>query len=206
MVDEEQFGNSRRTKRRSLGGYKARISGVFLCLQIDTGAEVSVIPEHDFQRLKITSLLPAQRKLRGSNQELSVKGKFTGKIRIRKREVEQTVYVIRGFYKPMLGQPAITALQILKRVGAVGVQPEEEFPQLFTGLGKLNEEYTIKLKEGATPFALNTRRVQVPLMKSVKTVLERMEKLAVISPVEALTNWCAGMVVMPKSEGSFGSA
>ena len=83
---------------------------------------------------------------------------------------------------------AVTALQILKRVGAVGVQPEEEFPQLF--------------KDGATPFALNTpRRVPVPLMKSVKSELERMEKLGVISPVEAPTDWCAGMVVVPKSEG-----
>ena len=182
---------------------KARLNGVFLRFQIDTGAEVSVIPEHDFQRLKNTTLLPAQRKLRGPNQEpLPVKGKFTGKIRIGKREVEQTVYVVRGLYKPLLGQPAITALQILKRVGAVGVQPEEEFPQLFTGLGKLSEEYTIKLKDGATPFALNTpRRVPVPLMKSVKSELERMEKLGVISPVEAPTDWCAGMVVVPKSEG-----
>ena len=91
----------------------------------------------------------------------------------------------------------------MKRVGAVkGVRPEEQFPQLFTGLGKLNDEYTIRLKEGAQPFALNTpRRVPVPLMKSVKSELERMEKLGVISPVETPTDWCAGMVVVPKSGG-----
>ena len=60
-------------------------------------------------------------------------------------------------YKPLLGDPAIRSLKLLKRVRAIeGVRSEELFPQLFTGLGKLEEEYTIRLREGAQPFALNT--------------------------------------------------
>lgn len=38
-------------------------------------------------------------------------------------------------------------------------------------------------------------------MKSVKAELERMEKLGVISKVNQPTDWCAGMVVMPKGNG-----
>lgn len=38
-------------------------------------------------------------------------------------------------------------------------------------------------------------------MKSVKTELERMEKLGVISKVSEPTDWCAGMVVVPKPNG-----
>lgn len=49
-------------------------------------------------------------------------------------------------------------------------------------------------------FALTTpRRVPIPLMKSVKAELENMEELGVISRIEELTDWCAGMVVVPKS-------
>ena len=183
---------------------KAQLNGAFLRFQIDTGVEVSVISERDFQRVRNAALLPTQKHLRGPNRErLPLLGQFTGTIHIGNRVSEQTIYVIQGLQKPLLGQPAITALQILKRVGAVkGVRPEEQFPQLFTGLGKLNDEYTIRLKEGAHPFALNTpRRVPVPLMESVKSELERMEKLGVISPVETLTDWYAGMVVVPKSGG-----
>ena len=61
-------------------------------------------------------------------------------------------------------------------------------------------EYTIQLKEGAVPFALtNPRRVAIPLMDSVIAELQRMEKLEVISRIDEPTDWCAGMVVVPKA-------
>ena len=63
-------------------------------------------------------------------------------------------------------------------------------------------EYTIKLVEGAKPFSLATpRRVALPLLEPVKRELERMEKLGVIARVNEPTEWCAGMVVVPKADG-----
>lgn len=38
-------------------------------------------------------------------------------------------------------------------------------------------------------------------MPDVKAELEKMEKLGVISSVEEPTEWCAGMVVVPKARG-----
>ena len=74
-----------------------------------------------------------------------------------------------------------------------------DLPQLFRGLGKFDSEYTIHLEEGAKPFALTTpRRVPISLMKAVNKELERMEELGVIAPVTEPTDWCAGMVVVPK--------
>lgn len=112
------------------------------------------------------------------------------------------IYVVRGLHKPLLGQLAIKSLKLVQQVGAIeeGAGPEGLFLQLFTGL----EEYTIKLREGAKPFALSTSwRVPVPLMRSVKEELDRMERLGVIFPVEAPMDWCADMVVVPKSDGRF---
>lgn len=58
------------------------------------------------------------------------------------------------------------------------------------------------MKPGSTPFTLTTPiRVALPQMKKVKEELERMEKLGVISKVDTPTNWCAGMVVVPKPDG-----
>lgn len=116
----------------------------------------------------------------------------------------QEIYVVKGLHKPLLGQPAIEALHLVARVGAIqeGNRLEKQFPSLFKGLGKLSGEYTIKLKEGAKPFALMTpRRVAIPLLPAVKKELKRMEELGVITRVEEPTEWCAGMVVVPKSEG-----
>jgi hypothetical protein len=39
-------------------------------------------------------------------------------------------------------------------------------------------------------------------MEKVKKELQRMENMGVISRVDKSTNWCSGMVVVPKSDGS----
>ena len=91
------------------------------------------------------------------------------------------------------------------RVGAIfdeGATPVQMFPQLFEGLGKLEGEYAIKLRPDSKPFAISVpRRVAVPLMGKVREELERMERLGVIAKVEVPTDWCAGMVVVPKANG-----
>jgi hypothetical protein len=39
-------------------------------------------------------------------------------------------------------------------------------------------------------------------MEKAKKELQRMENMGVISRVDKPTNWCSGMVVVPKSDGS----
>ena len=46
------------------------------------------------------------------------------------------------------------------------------------------------------------RNVPIPLRDKVREELSRMQALGVISPVKEPTEWCAGMVVVPKSSGS----
>ncbi len=75
----------------------------------------------------------------------------------------------------------------------------EQHPSLFTGLGKLQGEYTIKLQDRAKPYALTTpRRVAIPLKKRVKAELEKMVSQGVIQKIQEPTDWCAGA---PKSNG-----
>ena len=166
-----------------------------------------VVSETDAKKISSLSLLPPGRKLKGpSGKPLPTKGKFLERIATGGCEVEQEVYVVSELSKPLLGRPAIEALHLLARVGAVRDErnPVERYPQLFTGftgLGKLDREYTVQLRKGAISFALNMPcRVAIPLMQPVKE--EHMEKLGLISPVEEpATAWCAGMVVVPKSDG-----
>ena len=79
---------------------------------------------------------------------------------------------------------------------------KQQFPKLFTGLKKLEGNYHICLKPGAKPYSLTTpRRVAVPLLPQIKKELTRMEQLGVIKKNEELTEWCAGLVVVPKQSG-----
>ena len=173
---------------------------------IDTGAEVSVIPDQVYRKVGSPPLTPPNQKLRGpSNKVLPVKGRFAAKLVRGDRETEQQLYVAEDLHRPLLGRPAIDSLQLVQRVRGVQtgkLDPVQQFPSLFQGLGKLQGEYSIKLQEGAKPYALSTpRRVPIPLIKSVKAELERMEKLGVIIRVSEPTDWCAGMVVVPKPNG-----
>ena len=78
-----------------------------------------------------------------------------------------------------------------------------QFIALFSGLGTLNGEFQICLKPDATPFTLHTpRNIPLPLRKKVKEELSCMESLGVISKVDVPAPWCAGMVVVPKKDGT----
>ena len=103
--------------------------------------------------------------------------------------------IIRGLHKALLGRPAIEAVRANSIV--------KHFPELFQGLGRLKDNYKIQLLPEAKPFALNIpRQVAVPLLPKVKAELERIEKLGINSKVTTPTKWCAGMVVVPKPNGT----
>ena len=163
--------------------------------KVDTGADVTVLPEENYQPGRDGVLETTTRKLSGPvGNELKVLGKISGYI---KCGGEHTT-------RPLMGKPAIEALQVvtLNIQSITSENVRQKFPKLFNGLGKLDGAYTIKLREDATPYALTTpRRVAVPLMPKVKQELERMQSLGVITEITEATEWCAGMVVVPKANG-----
>ena len=107
---------------------------------------------------------------------------------------------------PLLGLPAIQSLPLLQQVAAVqamGNKFKTMFPKVFLGLGKLQGSYKIELADGAMPYALSApRRVALPLMDKVKSELHRMETMGVIRKIQEPTEWCAGIVVVPKPNGN----
>ena len=69
---------------------------------------------------------------------------------------------------------------------------KEKIPNLFKGLGKL----------GGPDYVISTlRRVPVPLLSKVKEELSPMEQMEIISKVDEQTEWCVGMIVVPKANG-----
>ena len=178
-----------------------------IMFKLDTGAEVTAISEQEFQTMKDISLEKPSKVLYGpAHQALDVCGQFTATLVHQQHSSSQTVFVVQELKTNLLGLPAITSLQLLKKVNATytGVEDiKHRFQKIFHGLGNLGEEYTIKLKEDASPHALYTpMNVPIPLCGKVHEELQRMEKLGVISKVNEPTPWCAGMVVVPKKSGA----
>ena len=127
--------------------------------KIDTGAYVTVIPRTEYQKKRDGPLRASDRMLTGAGQQqLHVQGKFTAHLKRNNVELEQEIFVVEGLDKPLLGRPAIEGLKIVSLVGPVQAEESvvQKFPKLFQGLGRLKDNYTIKLRENAEPYALNT--------------------------------------------------
>ncbi len=181
------------------------INGSPVKFKIDTGADVSVISDTTYKALaKKTPLKPAKKSLTGpSSQPLDVCGQFTGALQHGCCTSSEDIFVVNNLQMSLLGCPAINSLRLVSRVNSVADQRLPYMhPDLFQCLGKIPGKYQIQLKDTAQPFALSTpRRVALPLQPKVKSELQRMEELGVISKVDEPTDWCAGMVVVPKQDG-----
>ncbi|XP_014668933.1 PREDICTED: uncharacterized protein K02A2.6-like [Priapulus caudatus] len=184
---------------------------------IDTGAQVSVMPEkayhHSFGELS----MPDKELVGAGDKRLNIVGCADMSLCHGNTQVKKSV--VRGASKLLLGVPAIRSLGLIHHIlGTCTVRAidakapvlplrtktevMEAYPMLFTGLGRLEGEHAIRLKEGVKPFCLTTtRRVALPLLKKVQRKINCLVKLDVVESVDEPTDWCAPIVVVPKRSG-----
>ena len=109
--------------------------------KIDTGAEVTVIPEPVFKRIRNANLMHSDRILCGpAKNALHVIGQFNAILKHRGGVTSEEVYVVRGLQTPLIGLPAIKALGLVVRVcatesGDYATRILNSYPDLFTGVG-----------------------------------------------------------------------
>ncbi|XP_077550696.1 uncharacterized protein LOC144163904 [Haemaphysalis longicornis] len=184
------------------------VNGSPLSFKVDSGAEVSVVPS-SFSGVPPKLQVP-EGELKGpGNHTLPVLGTYQATLTWKGKSVEQKLYVLESKTVPLLGFPAIQALGVCKFLDHVSGSQESSGellldPGLFEGLGTLPDAYTIRLKPGATPFSLSApRRLPLPLHEPIKRKLDKMESEGVIRRVDAPTEWCAGLVAVPKGDGDY---
>ncbi len=140
-----------------------------------------------------------------SQHVLIVYGYFNATIQNGNSTTSEPVYVIEGLRSALAGRPTIQKLKLLSAINSVTKTKEDivsQFPELFTGLGCIRGSYQIELEDGTESYSVSTpRRVPIPLLPKVKCELERMEREGVISRINESTDWCSGMVVVPKPNG-----
>ncbi|XP_030828454.1 uncharacterized protein K02A2.6-like [Strongylocentrotus purpuratus] len=177
--------------------------------KLDTGAAVTVLSDST-PWLNKHIMRPTTKRLRGPGSTvLTVIGQMTSTLRHRDKQIKETLYVVKDQESSLLSRKACRTLNLVRRVEEVDSCDDEtanfkaEFPQLFTGLGKLKTAYHITLTSDAKPMCLYTaRKVPHPLLPKVKKELESMLKQNVISKVTEPTKWCSGMVPVLKPSGS----
>lgn len=190
---------------------KAKVNNQEITFKVDTGADVTAIPHTEYKVGEMAKLEPAGEDLRGAGDSpLTTLGKFQATITWNGRTSKETVYVSERLRHPLLGLPAIQALQVLPSLNEIKADNHLEhdrvltkYPSLFQGLGKMKVLYTISLHPDAKPFAITyPRRVPIALLPSVELELKRMQEMDVIEKVEHATVWCSPMVVAKKQDGA----
>ena len=182
-----------------------KVDGHETHFKLDNGAAVSVVSDKE-PWLKDHQLTKSQQILRGPGGTiLSVVGTFRATLTYKERQISETVFVLKDQLYSLLSKKACVDLGLIARIGEVNTQPVNfigEFPQLFHGLGKLETKYHIKLNPDVKPVCLYTpRKIPHPLLPKVKNEIDSMLRQGVISPVTVPTEWCSGIVPVPKPNG-----
>ena len=156
------------TRASTVWTSSVKLGGKQIQFKLDTGAEVTAISDSTYQTLPGVKLKPATKPLYGpASQALRVLGQFKGKLAHKENSYQEQIYVVKGLRNNLLRHRAIENLRLVKRMEAMSTQPldaNSKFPKVFSGLGTLGEEYTIRLKEDAQSHALHTpRNVPLPL-------------------------------------------
>ena len=76
------------------------------------------------------------------------------------------------------------------------------YPNVFKGLGKLEPEHHIEIKEDSTPVIHASRKIPATLREKVKKELDEMEKAGVIVKVDEPSDWVNSLVVVEKPDGN----
>ena len=126
--------------------------------------------------------------------------------------------VLQGNYTPILSLESCFAMGFLKILDCD--QPErvyssmksstvlakqqvlEQFQDVFTGLGKLETSYKIRVDTDVQPVVHPPRRIPVAIHSALKEKLDEMVADGVIAPVTEVTDWVSSMVVIHKPSGA----
>ena len=97
------------------------MEGKSISFSIDTGAEVTVIPETVYKRIGSSHLKPSDKHLKGpaGNNILKMTGCFTTSLQTQAdMTTKQKVYVVKDLElnKPLLVRPAIDNLQLIQQI------------------------------------------------------------------------------------------
>ena len=106
-------------------------------------------------------------------------------------------YIVETQSQSVLSGETCENIGLLKRINSI----EQDFPEIFEGLGCLPGTYHIKIDPNATPVVQPPRRVLITMKDKVKEELQRMEKLGVIQRQIEPTEWVNSIVTGTKSSG-----
>lgn len=201
------------------------INGILISLHLDTQADVTVVTEKHYGKIKAncplqqTSIAIRSYSGEGKGPLLPVLGKFTATLTRGEKEIAEPVYVVKGqgdtallsrgaaermgLVEYHLDLTSSTPLPVMGETRQETVDRVEEYRDVFSGLGKLRG---VKVKLHVDPDAKGAvqkqRRISLPLKDKFDEILDKLEEMDIIEDVrDEPKEWCSNVVLTPKKDG-----
>lgn len=182
-------------------------------LKLDCGSQVNILNLTDYSGLKLKpKLVRRDVPLKSYTEEpIDTVGVCTASVEVKKKSHQVKFVVVPGETQSLLGAFDCERLGLLKRSNTVRkvysikthkeLSPEviqQEYGDIFKGLGCLEGEGKIYLIDNATPSIYPARKVPFALRERLKAELARLEELDVIKKADKPTEWVLPLVIVEK--------
>lgn len=188
------------------------IEGKPLEMEVDTGADVTLIPlsvwERSWKDVPMKST-PADL-CTFSGEALHVMGEAAINAQYRDQRFHANIFIVREGNNALLGRNWLSFVKLdwrnlFQQVNSISTRDSmsQEFQSVFSnGLGHVRGfEAEIHVKDGAKPKCFPPRSLPYSLKAKVDMELDRLQKEGVITPVEH-AEWASPIVVVRKKNGS----
>ena len=180
-----------------------------LTVKLDTGAEVSVLPLHLYNKLQIKPPLKTTSMKLSAYGGTSIKPTGTCKLTCtgNSKVCDVKFYVAPVNAQAILGLTDCVQLGLVKRVNALQSELltkdaiRDNYPSCFRGLGNLGR-YHITMVANCTPVVNPPRRVPHSLKQRLHHALDKNVKSGVLVKVDQPTDWVNNLVIVEKKNGS----
>ena len=179
--------------------------------QMDTGAEVSVLPKYVFDKLKVKPEVQPTRTYLVAFTGTKIKpfGKCSILCVHNTMKYMLNFFIVDAEFCPLLSKNACKLLGVIKFVNEVKPPSlltksnEAEsvilnYPDDFDGLGCLDGEVKLEIDKDVCPVAHPPRKIPVALRERLREELNDMEKNGVIIRKTNPTDWVNSIVIIDK--------
>lgn len=200
--------NSKLAKIETEWFYKLKVAepNHFVNFKVDTGAQVNIIPEGIFCKLRLRkdALLRSDVRLRTyTGTDIPVIGKCFLNCKTNQGQSHVIEFQVTKVEQspPILGLPAIQLLGILLRVETIE-SSLTQYSKVFEGLGDIKvAPYTFVLRPECVVPVATFQRIPFALHGKLRDELDRMLKLTVVEKVNEPTEWLNPIVIVGKPNG-----
>ena len=183
------------------------INGVIVSCKVDTGAQINILAKSDFDKLNSKNIMldQTQTKLTGyTGHQIPVLGVVNLSFGFRGQSFRSEFYVTTAKNHSLIGLPTLKLVGLLS-VAQVekftpGTDIGDEFADVFKGLGKLDFEHSIMIRQDVKPVVCSVRPVPINIQPKLRDELVRLQALDIIQKNDEPSEWVSPIVVIPKPD------